>query len=366
MLSYQNNPDVELTFGDDLVVAPLAFDRRVSQFDLFLNVIPRANEEDLFCELEYSTALWTDATAQRMLDRFVLVVEQLAAAAESVKVAAVLHRPLHQLSVVDPEERQIVERCSRDNDYFYPLPPRLKESFGGVSREGYGHVNVHETLEKAVRGQGKAGLDKVAVAMAEQTVTYGQLLQYSNAIALLMLKCSRQLHLAGAFIGLYMERTPDLIIGMLAILRVGAVYVPLDPAYPHHRLQFIMSDTAMSLVVTQPSLERGELLERFPKESVILVSPDTYVRSASCVEAASGVGITTSVLTPVGPDAGCYVIYTSGSTGKPKGIVLRHGNILSLMDGCDARYNFTDTDVWSFFHSFCFGMLCVDIVQQQP
>ncbi|MFV0473267.1 MAG: MupA/Atu3671 family FMN-dependent luciferase-like monooxygenase [Pikeienuella sp.] len=120
----------------------------------------------------------------------------------------------------------------------------------------------------------------------------------------------------GAVVGLCLERSADLVVGMLAILRLGAAYLPLDPAYPAERIAYMIEDSGGPLVLTRP-----EIASRLGIDPAVTVNPG-----------ATGPAISTP---RGGPDDLAYLIYTSGSTGKPKGVMVGHRNVMNFFAGMD-------------------------------
>ncbi|RUB02069.1 amino acid adenylation domain-containing protein, partial [Pseudomonas aeruginosa] len=142
-------------------------------------------------------------------------------------------------------------------------------------------------------------------------------------------------------VGLALERSLDMLVGLLAILKAGGAYLPLDPAAPEERLAHILDDSGVRLLLTQ-----GHLLERLPRQAGVEVLAidglvlDGYAES--------------DPLPTLSADNLAYVIYTSGSTGKPKGTLLTHRNALRLFSATEAWFGFDERDVWTLFHSYAF------------
>src|SRR5262249_6093577 len=143
-------------------------------------------------------------------------------------------------------------------------------------------------------------------------------------------------------VGLCVERSPELVVGLLGILKAGGAYVPLDPTYPAERLAFMLADAQVRVVVTQAPLTAG-----LPPAAVTLVCVDTdwgRIAPQPTTNPDSGV-------TPAHP---AYVIYTSGSTGQPKGVVVPHAQVSRLFTATQAWFHFDARDVWTLFHSYAF------------
>ncbi|WP_103341284.1 non-ribosomal peptide synthetase [Amycolatopsis sp. CA-126428] len=138
----------------------------------------------------------------------------------------------------------------------------------------------------------------------------------------------------GDRVGVCLDRTAELVVTLLGVLRAGAAYVPMDPAYPAERLAYTVEDAGIRVVVTTAA--------DFPAaEGVRLVRPGD-------LDGEPGEDVAVS------PDDVAYVIYTSGSTGRPKGVAVPHRNIAALLDATTADLRLRPTDVWTLFHSSAF------------
>lgn len=181
-----------------------------------------------------------------------------------------------------------------------------------------------------------------AVTAAGCTLSYRELDQQANALAARLLATGVG---AGSLVGLCVERDLDLPIGILAILKCGAAYVPLDPAYPADRLAHVLDQTAPVVVVS-----RRHLHARLPDNAPALVDC-----AALPTERCAAPEITVT-----GDDL-CYVIFTSGTTGTPKGVMVTHRNVARLFPQMADCMQFSSADVWSQFHSYSFGFSAWEI-----
>ncbi|WP_186231967.1 amino acid adenylation domain-containing protein, partial [Burkholderia gladioli] len=142
-------------------------------------------------------------------------------------------------------------------------------------------------------------------------------------------------------VALCVERGFDLVAGVLGILKAGAAYVPLDPAYPAQRLSYMLDDSAPAVLLTSQAL-----LDSVPA----LAAASSTLLLENCTAAAPD----DFTAAPVLPEQLAYVIYTSGSTGQPKGVTVTHANVLRLFSATQDAFGFDHDDVWTLFHSFAF------------
>ncbi|MEC6487883.1 amino acid adenylation domain-containing protein, partial [Pseudomonas aeruginosa] len=197
---------------------------------------------------------------------------------------------------------------------------------------------VQGTLQQRFEEQARQRPQAVALILDEQRLSYGELNARANRLAHCLI--ARGVG-ADVPVGLALERSLDMLVGLLAILKAGGAYLPLDPAAPEERLAHILDDSGVRLLLTQ-----GHLLERLPRQAGVEVLAidglvlDGYAES--------------DPLPTLSADNLAYVIYTSGSTGKPKGTLLTHRNALRLFSATEVWFGFDERDVWTLFHSYAF------------
>lgn len=266
-----NTPDVQLG---------------TAKFDLALNVWDGGGT--LRLHVDYSTDLFDDAGMTRLLGYF----ERLLAGAAARPDAAISALPM----LSDADQRETLETWN-DTATDYPRQATLDELFAR-------HVAASPAA--------------VAIAEGDHSMTYAELDRRAAAVA-------RRLRARGigpeSLVGLYMERSTDMVVGLLGIVKAGAAYVPLDPDYPADRLDFMSRDASIRVLVTG-----GDVELRLPDNNTCEV---VSVASADSGEA-EGVSAAAGAATP---DSPAYVIYTSGSTGAPKGVVVTHRGVVRTVCG---------------------------------
>lgn len=297
-----------------LTLTPHRFDSGVSKFDLTLFVNQRGDQ--LAAAIEYNSALFEAATVERMLGHWQTLLEAIVANPEE----RISHLPL--LTAAE-QQQLLVEWNSTAAAY-----PQER--------------CIHHLIEMQATQQPNAP----AVVCQDQQLTYGALNQRANLLA-------RQLQAEGirpgTFVGLCVERSLEMLIGILAIHKAGGAYLPLDPSYPVQRLAFMLADTRAPIILTQK-----KLLGSIPATSAQLITIDALDFGAA--RALHG----DDVSSDVGPHDPAYIIYTSGSTGMPKGVVVRHRN---LVHSTTARFGYFKHQVQRFLllSSFAFDSSLVGI-----
>ncbi|MDF9468311.1 non-ribosomal peptide synthetase [Bacillus sp. FSL K6-0273] len=197
-------------------------------------------------------------------------------------------------------------------------------------------VTIHEMFER----QAMIYPNAIAVTYEKEKITYKELNERANQLAHYLQKKGVG---PDTLVGLCVERSHEMIVGILGILKAGGAYVPLDPTYPEQRLQYILEDASIQLFVTQESLKE---LNWLPEnvESICLDRDQDEIGKES----------KTLPVSSVGPQNLAYVIYTSGSTGNPKGVMIEHHNVIRLFKSTDCWYQFNEKDTWTLFHSYAF------------
>ncbi|ALM82673.1 non-ribosomal peptide synthetase [Bordetella sp. N] len=273
---------------------------------------------------------------------------------------------LHERSVIDPDQagllferlRAVLQawaggQAARLDALTWQAPARTGQE-GAVA--DLSATSLHQAVEAWARRQP----DTVAVSGAGTALTYAELNRRANRLA-------RRLVELGAgpdrLVGLALERGPETIVAMLAVLKSGAAYLPLDPAYPAQRLAFMVSDANPVVVLTQksvaarlPSFKHADTAERGGAMAAGLAARVPVMLYLDEANVARGLAALDDhdLALPSHPDSLAYCIYTSGSTGTPKGALLTHRNALRLFDAADSGFDLRRDDVWTWFHSHAF------------
>ncbi|MCQ4120739.1 non-ribosomal peptide synthetase [Rhodococcus tibetensis] len=185
--------------------------------------------------------------------------------------------------------------------------------------------------------------DTTAVVAGGERLSYGELDARSNRLAryLLSIGVGPQ-----SLVAVAAPRSAALVVALLAVVKAGAAYLPIDADHPGERSAFVLDDARpVCLLAT-----RGTAATLAPSGIPVLLLDS----KETGVDAVSPLPVTDSERGPIGPESLAYVVYTSGSTGRPKGVAVSHGNVVALFASAEQLFRFDDTDVWTMFHSPAF------------
>jgi natural product biosynthesis luciferase-like monooxygenase protein len=271
-------------------------------------------EAELLLKLGYDRSLVSDELARSMLARASAALTAFATQAE---------RRLGELTRVPAEETRALAAW---NETQVEVP---ELATGGC---------VHHLFEQ----QAARTPDAIALVFRGQSLSYRALNERANHVA-------RKLQTLGVgpdvLVGIYVQRSVEMVVGLLGILKAGGAYVPLDPNYPHERIAMMLEDSRAPVIVTEERLA-GAL----PRHAATLLLLDRETASTSGANVESGV--TSKNL--------AYVIYTSGSTGRPKGVMVEHRNVLNFFAGMDERIG-RDAGTWLAVTSISFDISVLEL-----
>lgn len=250
-------------------------------------------DDELKAQFHYDGNLFAIADIENLANQFVCLLE-----------SAVEHPQanISQLNILTPAEIK-----------------QLLIDFNNTKTPDLSYQSIHHWFE----AQCQQTPDNIAVVFAEQKLTYQELNKRANQLAHYLQSLgvgSEQL------IGICVERSLLMVIGVLGILKAGAAYVPIDPNYPTERKEYILADTQMSLLLTQASLAAN-----FKADNITAICLDTDSEAINQQPQ-------TNPISPTNADNLAYVIYTSGSTGKPKGTLIEHSGLVNYLNWCTQAY----------------------------
>ena len=285
MFVLQNAP-VEISEPVDLKLIPLNSETGTAQYDLTLMM--EETEIGLSGHFEYNSGLFDRLTIKRLISHFQILLES---------IVANPNKSIAELLILTEKERQqlLVEWNDTNTDY-----PQDK--------------SIHQLFEEQV----ERTPDAIAVVFQEQQLTYRELNSRANQLAHYLQKQGVK---TGELVGICIERSLEMIVGLLGILKVGSAYVPLDPSYPQDRIEYMLNDSQVKVLLTQQ-----ELIQKLPTKELVVICVDTDWTQIS--KESQEILIYDAIAASI-----AYINYTSGSTGKPKGVETPHRGISRLLFG---------------------------------
>ncbi|OUJ73688.1 non-ribosomal peptide synthetase [Hymenobacter crusticola] len=280
--------NVDMGLADGVEFRELAYElisnpREYESFELFLNA--SGSEKAVVLECSYNSALFKPATIKQMMADFEQLLEQVVAN-PTIKVADI------QLGT----SANLTEAYTELNSTTQPYP-------------------VGKTLHQLISEQAQRAPSSLAIKFGTLALSYQELETRSNQLAAYLMASRVQ---PGDVVGLLLERSPDLVVALLAIMKCGAAYVPLDPIYPEERIAFMLADSGAKFLFTSEKLGAA-----FPTNATKLYADTAF-------QAAQGYPNIARVIEQESSEL-LYVLYTSGSTGKPKGVKITHRNVVNFL-----------------------------------
>ncbi|SIT65550.1 amino acid adenylation domain-containing protein [Burkholderia sp. b14] len=306
MFAWQNNEPGKWRLPG-LTATPAELEYDVVKFDIELNLSEAGDE--IIGSLAYATALFERSTIERHVGYLQAMLRAMVACPQ---------QPVATLELLSPAERQLLLQTWNATQQAYPK-----------------HRCVHQLFEAQV----ERTPETTALVFEDQTLSYAQLNAQANRFAHQLIELGVK---PDTRVAICVQRSPALVVGLLAILKAGGAYVPLDPSYPGERLAHILADAVPSIVLADAA-GRAALGDAALAECTVLdpatlpAWPDTNPSVAA---------LTARHL--------AYVIYTSGSTGTPKGVMVEHAQVVRLFEATQPWYGFNEHDTWCLFHSFAF------------
>jgi len=272
------------------------------------------SDPELTLRIAYDRSRFGQANIQRALVHLRTILEELATGAD---------QKTSQLPMLTESERH-----------------ELIEVWNNTATDYPHHQRIHDTIE----AQTRRTPDAVAAVFRDEKITYKELNhradQLSGFLTGLGVKPQSR-------VGIYMHRSLDMLVAMLAVLKAGGAYVPLDPSYPADRIQFIADDSQAAVILTEESLRA-----KIQAGNTKIVALDKEWNAAAALQ---------PVHPPMfGSDQVAYVLYTSGSTGKPKGVMVTHRNVMNFFAGMDQKLG-TAPGVWLAATSISFDISVLEL-----
>ncbi len=274
-----------------------------------LNLCVQDAAEGFKGQLVYNQHLYDSATMLQYLEHYQRILEQMVALPDASC------QSLSLLSTTEIHQQQITWNQTQA---IYPQ-----------------EATLHQLFEAQVRQHP----DRMAVSCEEQSLCYRELNERANQLAHYLRKNGVD---ADVLVGVYLERSIDMVVALLGILKAGGAYVPIDPDYPSARAELMLAEIQSPVTLTQSSLR-----EQLPANAQSLLCLDSDWETIA-QESHDDPNFDSQ------PHHLAYLIFTSGSTGVPKGVMIEHRHVVRLIINDQMSFQFNENDVWTLFHSFCF------------
>jgi amino acid adenylation domain-containing protein len=312
--SLEHEPEATVTLKDVTINTSEPGANHTAKLDLSLSL--QKTKQGLTGVFEYSTDLFDATTIAHMIEHWQILLAGIVANPE---------QKLSDLPLLTAIEKHklLMEWNQTQQDYPHNLC-------------------IHQLFEAQV----EQTPDAVAVIFKDEQLTYRELNSKANQLAhhLQTLGVKRE-----TLVGICVERSLEMIVGLLGILKAGGAYVPLDPAYPSERLAFMLEDSAVPVLLTQQ-----RLVDRLPQHEAQIVCLDTQWEAIAQYSSQNIAG-------GVNAENLAYVIYTSGSTGKPKGVTIQHRSLVNYTTAVSIEYEIEKCDRFLQFSSISFDASAEEI-----
>ncbi len=280
MFTFQNLPQTKISLPR-LDLESVELGTNIAKFDLSLTMMESVGEQ-LVGGFEFNTDLFERKTIERMVQHFLNLLNIISKSPEvNIKNINIL---------TDTEKTKILNEWK------------------GSTKE-YKSIS---NLAKAFYNASEKYSEEIAVKYDDSKITYAELNSITNKIANYLIQNGV---LKESFVGFYLDRSIESIISIISIWKAGAAYVPLDPSYPKERIDFMINDSAMKIIITIKKYK-----ELFDEQKLFLIDSATEIKNYKDVFPEI----------EIKPENLAYIIYTSGSTGKPKGVMVQHKSVLNL------------------------------------
>jgi amino acid adenylation domain-containing protein len=312
MLAFNNN-EAKTWNLPGLKISPLPINNKTAKFDLILSI--RETSQKLLASWEYNTDLFKNSTIERMTEHFQVLLKEF--------VSNPL-QPISQLSLLTATESQQILRDWNQTQSNY----------------------VYQPVYKLFEAQAEKTPAQIAVIFQEQKLTYGELNQKVNQLAHYLQKLGVK---SETLVGVYVQRSLEMLITLLGILKAGGTYLALDHSYPQQRIAYMLEDSQPFLLLTSK-----ELLSRLPDYHGKII---VWEKDREEIESQSK----DNLISEINLSNLAYLIYTSGSTGNPKGVQISHQSLTNLLQSMLMALGLTPKDVLLAITTISFDIAAVEL-----
>ncbi|MBF0121589.1 MAG: amino acid adenylation domain-containing protein, partial [Desulfobacterales bacterium] len=284
----------------------------IEKLDYPISILANEHDNKLSIKLKYGGEYLKEEKAYDILRKYNIILKQISSKIDEL---------CNSITLLDDKEYDIVvNQLNKIESY-------------NIKRK---------TIDELFIEQAKKTPENIALVFGDKELNYYELNEKTDYLASAI---QRELKGEDRLIGLYIDRSFEMIIGVLAILKAGGAYVPFDTAEPEERLKYKITNCGCKIIVT--SLELADKIKSFVDKNIIVLCIDSFKEEKK-------------QLHKINKDL-AYLIYTSGTTGNPKGVLQTHHNVIRLFQACNKHFIFTEKDVWTLFHAISFDFTVWEI-----
>ena len=300
--------DVKL---EDIILKPYNTGSRISKFDMTLNAME--NEDKVYFSIEYCTKLFKKETIERLSNHCIKVLESIVNNGE-IKLC--------EIDLLSETENNQILYEFNNTIVGYPKNKTIHELF-------------EEQVEKTP--------DNIALVFEEKKLTYRELNEKSNSLAMELREKGVK---ADSIVGIMVERSLEMIIGIIGILKAGGAYLPIDSTYPKERIEYMLKDSGSKILLSQKSLVENV---EFDGIVIDLYNDELYKNNSNNLAKENN------------SNDLAYIIYTSGTTGNPKGVLIEHRNVMNLLNYMERNYPVDCNDVYLLKTNYAFDVSVTEL-----
>jgi tyrocidine synthetase-3 len=317
-----------------------ASEGNVSKFDLSLYALE--NENRLYFKFEYCTALFKKQTIERFIKYFKKIVS-IVVRDPGTKISGI--------EIITAEEKKQILHGFNDTGMEFPANKTLHQLFTGQVEKTPDHTALIGSYQSHTEGtRGLAPLPGTPLS-GPMFITYRELNRQSNRLAHLLKEKGVG---PDIIVPIMVERSIEMMIGILGILKSGGAYLPIDPDYPQERIDYMLKDSETKILVTDPGLS-GKLKKLSPINCQLLIVNEKPSNSINNYQ------LTINNLQLKGTNL-AYTIYTSGSTGNPKGVMISHRSLVNFIKGMTRIIDFNKDDIILSLTTICFDIFGLEAI----
>jgi tyrocidine synthetase-3 len=343
-----------------LKVQPIDYETRISKFDLTLTAVETG--ENLFFIIEYCTKLFKHETIRRFIRYFTKTISTVIDS-HDIRIS--------EIEIINEEEKNRILHEFNDTTADYPKDKTINRLFEEQVERTPDHValvgpklqNTKYKLQTKPLSKKKAGAEQQitnnkqsgalwadfdafgeaglrAKSQELRAVTYKELNKQSNRLAYILIEKGV---MSDNIVGIMVERSVEMIVGIMGILKSGGAYLPIDSDYPQERIDYILKDSSSKILLTEKELTGW--LSPSPEPLLNLSAGRNFTNNQY----------------PMSNDPLAYIIYTSGSTGKPKGVMVEHSPVINLLFALQRRYPLGERDTFLLKTSYLFDVSVTEL-----